>query len=65
MNNKKNTIKRTTTQLKIKTLIDFSGTPKDTVVDLTKTDWGWSGGGYCWFASLIRNSELVEILEQS
>ena len=65
MNNKKNTIKRTTTQLKIKTLIDFSGTPKDTIVELTRTDWGWSCGKYCWFASLIRNGDLVEILEQS
>ena len=60
-----NTIKRATTKLKIKTLIDFSETPKDTIVELTKTASGWSCGKYCWFASLVRNSELVEILEQA
>ena len=63
----KNHIKRDTTTLKIKTKINFNGgiLPKNTVLTVKREiGCGWFGGGYRWFLDVLRNGELVEILEQ-
>lgn len=63
----KNTIKRNSNTLKIKTLIDFNGgcLPKGTILTVKKEqDIGWFGGGYQWLVSHLRNGDILEILEQ-
>ena len=63
----KNHIKRDTTTLKIKTKIKFNGglLPKNTVLTVKREiGCGWVGGGYRWLLDVLRDGELVEILEQ-
>ena len=63
----KNHIKRDTTTLKIETKINFNGglLPKNTVLTVKREiACGWFGGGYRWPLDVLRDGELVEILEQ-
>lgn len=63
----KNTIKRNTNTLKVKTLIDFNNgsLPKGTTLIIKKEqDIGWFGGGYQWLVSHLRNGDILQILEQ-
>ena len=63
----KNHIKRNTTILKIKTKINFNNgiLLKNTILTVNReVGCGWFGGGYRWFLDILRNGELVEILEQ-
>lgn len=63
----KNHIKRDTTTLKIKTKINFNGgiLQKNTIITVKREiGCGWFGGGYRWLLDVLRNGELVEILEQ-
>lgn len=63
----KNHIKRDTTTLKIKTKINFNDgiLPKNTVLTVKREiGVGWFGGGYRWLVDVLRDGELVEILEQ-
>lgn len=64
----KNHIKRNTTTLKIKTKVNFNNgiLPKDTVLIVNhEINCGWFGGGYRWILDVLRDGELVEILEQA
>lgn len=64
----KNHIKRSTTTLKIKTKVNFNNgiLPKDTVLIVNhEINCGWFGGGYQWILDVLRDGELVEILEQA
>lgn len=63
----KNHIKRNTNTLKIKTKANFNGgiVPKNTLLIVKREiGCGWFGGGYQWALNVLRNAELVEILEQ-
>ena len=62
-----NTIKRTSTKLRVRTLVDFSTTKQNTILEINKDkDTGhWLGGGGLWCIALLRNSELIQVLEQN
>lgn len=62
-----NHIKRKSNTLVVKTKVSFNNgvLPADTIVTVTREiDFGWVGGGYQWSLAVLRNAELVEILEQ-
>ena len=64
----KNHIKRNTTTLKIKTKVNFNNgiLPKDTILTVNhEIDCGWLCGDYEWALDVLRDGELVEILEQA
>ena len=62
----KNHIKRDTTTLKIKTKINFNGgiLPKNTIIIVKREIGCGCFGGGRWLLDVLRNGELVEILEQ-
>ena len=64
----KNHIKRNTTTLKVKTKESFNNglLPKGTILTINREiGCGWFGGGYRWVLDVLRDGELVEILEQA
>ena len=63
----KNTIRRATNTLKVKTLIDFNAgeLPKNTILIIKKEQGaGWFGGGYRWPVANLRNADIIQLLEQ-
>ena len=65
--NNKNIIKRKTHTLKIFTLIDLNNgaLPKNSIIVVAKElGAGWFGGGYRWFLDVLRDANIVKILEQ-
>lgn len=63
----KNHIKKNTNTIKIKTKVDFNGgiVPQNTILTIKREiGYGWFGGGHRWVLDVLRNAELVEILEQ-
>ena len=62
---KNNTIKRASTRLKIKMLVDTNGHEKGATIEIIKDDFGdWVGGGFCFLLSHLRNGAFCEILAQ-
>ena len=64
MKNNKNTIKRTTSTLKILTLIDLNNGELPKIYVNKELGTGWFGGGYRWLIDILRNADIVQILEQ-
>lgn len=63
---KNNRIPRTATALKVKFLIDTSGTKQGETVAVYKNDHGWVGQAadgkhYYFFPSMLRNPEVCQI----
>lgn len=62
-----NHIKRKSNTLVVKTKVSFNNgvLPADTIVTVAKEiGFGWVGNGYKWSLDVLRDAELVEILEQ-
>ena len=62
---KNNTIKRNSTKLTIKTLLDSNGHDKGATIEIIKNDLGnWVGDGYLFPVATLRNGAFCEMLAQ-
>lgn len=60
-----NTIKRTSTQMKIELLTESNAGEIGRQVTISKDECGnWIGGGFQWLTAHLRNGNFIKILEQ-
>lgn len=60
-----NTIKRTTTQIKIELLAESNAGEIGKQIIISKDDCGnWTGGGFWWPTAHLRNENFIKIIEQ-